>query len=154
MIRDLLAAGVSSGPLLTNPIFATLIPILFGESTLIREWECEGGAISRSGPIRPWPWLTRVPVAECTPGLREYHPHLHVLTHPLYLSVCGPMRYNYPWYKTGWVTAFWGRWIGGGSNRWLCIGRLWRVVLLPQEGNCEVEDKSIKVGRHALGWPL
>jgi len=29
MIRDLLAAGVSSGPLLTNPIFATLIPILF-----------------------------------------------------------------------------------------------------------------------------
>ena len=36
MIRDLLAAGVSSGPLLTNPIFATLIPILFGESTLIR----------------------------------------------------------------------------------------------------------------------
>ena len=37
MIRDLLAAGVSSGPLLTNPIFATLIPILFGESTLIRE---------------------------------------------------------------------------------------------------------------------
>ena len=32
MIRDIYSTGVASGPLLVNPLFATLLPILWGES--------------------------------------------------------------------------------------------------------------------------
>ena len=31
MYRDITAAGIANGPLVFNPVFATLLPILFGE---------------------------------------------------------------------------------------------------------------------------